>query len=92
MPAHERRLAAEAADVREQRGAVGRMALDQRELGRAQRSGLAQDLAGHLQLADIVQQGGHRQAAQAAPRRPISWPTLTASRATRRVCSRVERP
>ena len=65
VAAHERRLAGEAADVPEQRRAVARVALDHGELRRRQRAGLAQDLVRHLQLADVVQQRGDRQAAQA---------------------------
>ena len=64
MAAHERQLVVEAADVAEQGGAVGRVALDHLELGGRQRRCLPEDRFRHLQLADVVQQRGDRQRAQ----------------------------
>ena len=64
MPQHDRQLSLEPAQVGQQVGALAGMRLDHRELLVGEPARLVQDLLGHLQLADVVEQPGHGQTAQ----------------------------
>ena len=91
MAAHERQLVVEAADVAEQGRAVARVALDDVELGRRQRRRPCERIAsGTCSLPTSCSSAATARPRRRLPRRPSSWPTWTASCATRRVCSRVE--
>jgi hypothetical protein len=60
----------EAAELMQERDSRRDMLSDNGELVLRERSGLAQDLVGHAQLADVVEQAPEREIAQAFRRQP----------------------